>query len=233
MSEKVFVDKITVMMRFFREATGKSQSEIAESLNIGLRSYQRYESGESIPSIDIVYNLSRALNFELSELFSPETQKEVLPEFKIYRGDEEKTFLEDKDVVQSKLVEIFNSPLYQKSLETGDFRVMKESEEFMNSPYYLAIAQPRNTLLNIASTKVGGAHSDVVTTASGHSDLKKLAMMWGLFMNSPICYFEDTTYPVFPKGKVTMKIKGIFSTLNGNYQILSFNDVTITGKKNR
>lgn len=156
MSEKVFVDKVTVMMRFFREATGKSQSEIAEALNIGLRSYQRYESGESIPSIDIIYNLSRALNFELKDMFSPELQKELVPDFKIFKGDEEKLFLENNEVVSSKLMEIFNSPLYQKTLETGDFKIMKECPEFINSPYCLAISQPRNTLLNFASAKVGG-----------------------------------------------------------------------------
>jgi len=233
MSEKVFVDKVTVMMRFFREATGKSQSEIAELLNIGLRSYQRYESGESIPSIDIIYNLSRALNFELKDMFSPELKNELVPDFKIYKGEEEKLFLQDPEVVTSKLMEIFNSPLYQKSLESGDFKIMKESPEFMNSPFCLAISQPRNTLLNTASTKVGGAHSDIVTTTSGHGDLKKLAMVWGLFMDSPVCYFEDITYPTFPKGKVKMRVKGIFSSFNGNYQILSFNDVTIIGKKTR
>lgn len=217
-------------MRLFREATGKSQSEIADALKIGLRSYQRYESGESIPSIDIMYLLAKELNVDIKDLISPEHKITSMPNFKIYKGEEEKTFLNDSVVKDARLVEIFNSPLYQQSIETKDIKTMRDSELFMNSPYPLAISQPRHSLINHALQKKSGLSHDYVPTTTGTDDLKKMALTWGLCMGSPVTYFEDLSYPRFPKGKGIQRTRGIFSQLNGNYQILSVNEIELNGK---
>lgn len=210
-----------------------SQSELAEALKIGLRSYQRYESGESIPSIDLIFLLSKVLKFELKEMFSSEDQKAQLQNFKIFPGDQKNEFLTDSMVLNSQLHRIYLSPEFQKVIETGDIKAIKENEIFMNSPFNLAVSQPKHSIINITTQKTTGLNADQVLTSAGHDDVKKLGLSWALFMDSEECYFQDITHPVFPKGKSTMMTKGIYSGKNHNYVILSLCDIEIAPKKAR
>lgn len=227
MSEKTFVDKVTIMMRHYREAAGLSQSDVAEALKIGLRSYQRYESGETIPTIDILYLLSKVLNFEMAELIAPEDQKAKLENFKIFKPEEAQFFLNDPMVKDSRLAEIYDSPEFKKVIATGEPEHMRENALFMNSEYPLAISQPKHSFINKAAQKITGLQNDLVPTAHGHDDLRKLGLTWGIVMNKNHCFIEDLTYPDFPKGKAQMRVKGIYTRQDGNYILLSLAHIVI------
>ena len=227
MSQKLFVDKMTVLLRHYREASGKSQSELADAVKIGLRSYQRYESGESVPSIDLIYLISKELNFELKEMFSPEDMRTELPHMKIFDENNLHLFTDDSDIINCKLLEIYESPEFKNVLETGDFKSLREYAPFYQSPYKLVVSTPKQSLVNLATQKAGGFHSDVVPTMIGHDDARKLGITWAIFMDKKQAFFSDNTEPVIPKGKCKMKVKGIFTNHNRNYVTLAFSEIEI------
>ena len=52
-----------------REKRGFTQTELAESAGITVRSYQYYEAGEQKPSVDIAIKIARKLETTVEELF--------------------------------------------------------------------------------------------------------------------------------------------------------------------
>lgn len=221
MSQKLFVDKVTVMLRHYREASGMSQSELADALKIGLRSYQRYESGDSVPSIDLVYLLSRVLNFDLRELFSPHDLKAHIPNVRFYEKENEKMFLTDSYVVESKILEIFNSNEFSKILDTGETKLIKNFDKFVNSPFPLALSTPKQTIINHTGQKQIGISHDVMSTVGPHNDARVMGLIWANCMDHKICFYDHEIKPRFPKGEMKLIVRGIFSGHHNHYMVLS------------
>lgn len=231
MTQKLFVDRLTVLLRHYRESTGMSQSEVSERLKIGLRSYQRYEAGESVPSIDLLYLLSKELKFELKELFSPETQKSFLSDFKFYTNEDKRHFTNNLDVLNSRLLDIYHSNEFKKVLESGDIRLIKENEIFKNAQYSLSLSHPKHTVFNPFAQKLTGSHADTFPTTSLHGDPKQMGMAWSLVMEREECFFENRLAPEFPKGLATMEVKGIYTGQNNHYLVLALLNINMLPKK--
>lgn len=223
-SQKIFIDKVTVMLRCHREAAGMSQSELADRLKIGLRSYQRYESGESIPSIDIIYLISQILNFNLKDFFAPHELKDFVPGLRLFTGEREHEFQELPNVRESNLLNFFNSPEYKQIVDSGDIRNIRNCEYFMKSNFPMALSSPRGTILNPVAQKKTGFHSDSISTSVGQNDPKHLAAIWGILMDHETLFFEQETTPTFPKGKFKMIARAAFSNVNQHYMVLSVLD---------
>lgn len=51
-----------------RRERGLSQSALAQSLNKTLRTIQKYESGEIMPALDVLYEMALALNVSLADM---------------------------------------------------------------------------------------------------------------------------------------------------------------------
>jgi DNA-binding XRE family transcriptional regulator len=60
-------------LRAAREASGKTQKQVAESVNITERSYQYYEADEMEPGVRTAIRLAKALNSTVEDLFGAAT----------------------------------------------------------------------------------------------------------------------------------------------------------------
>lgn len=60
--------KFNEKIKVFREKLELTQEEMAKQLEIGVRTYIRYEKGERFPTIDIVYKLARLDNINYNWL---------------------------------------------------------------------------------------------------------------------------------------------------------------------
>ena len=70
-------------LRAAREASGKTQKQVAEEAGIAERTYQQYEYGERIPNAIIITRISKALNSTVEELFGEEEKaKSKLSDYK-------------------------------------------------------------------------------------------------------------------------------------------------------
>ena len=63
-------DLFSSNVKKYREASKKTQAEIAEEIDVSVRHYQRIEKCDMIPSILIAYRISKALDVPLDALFS-------------------------------------------------------------------------------------------------------------------------------------------------------------------
>ena len=226
MSQKLFIDKVIIMLRHYREAAGLSQSEVAERLNIGLRSYQRYESGESVPSIDLVFLMSKVLNFKLKEMFCPDEMVSSMEGFKLFTAGEEAQFKDDPAIVDSKLLDFFHSEEFRTILKGGDIKKMKEIPFFMDSTYPLSFSNPKTTILNPVAQKLTGFNHEVVPTPSGQTSPKELGYIWAVFLDNETAFYHQETFPTFPKGKCRMIAKGAFQKLENHYGALALLDIS-------
>ena len=57
-------------LTFFRQANGLTQQQFADLLDINLRTYQRFESGELLPKIDFLYQFLEKTSVSLDYFFS-------------------------------------------------------------------------------------------------------------------------------------------------------------------
>lgn len=56
-------------LRAAREASGKTQAQVAKEANINVQQYQNYEYGERNPRVDIANRIARAVNSTSEELW--------------------------------------------------------------------------------------------------------------------------------------------------------------------
>ena len=56
-------------LRKRREAQGLTQVDVAERAKVAERSYQRYESGERKPNVDVAHRIAKALDTRVEALF--------------------------------------------------------------------------------------------------------------------------------------------------------------------
>ena len=70
--------KINEKIKCYRKANNLTQEDLASRLNISSRTVKRYESGEIIPSMQVLKRISEALNIDYKELNMEEDKKEMV-----------------------------------------------------------------------------------------------------------------------------------------------------------
>ena len=76
--------KINEKIKCYRKANNLTQEDLASRLNISSRTVKRYESGEIIPSLQVLKRISEALNIDYKELNMEEDKKEMVDHPKHY-----------------------------------------------------------------------------------------------------------------------------------------------------
>ena len=76
--------KINEKIKHYRKANNLTQDDLASRLNLSSRTVKRYESGEIIPSMQVLKRISEALNIDYKELDIKEDKKEMIDHPKHY-----------------------------------------------------------------------------------------------------------------------------------------------------
>ena len=105
----MYPDNFTLeKLRYYRKSNGFTQKQIAEILNVDRSTYAYYESGKSMPSLDIVAKLLKIFKVDYSELFGAPVQSrpELSEGDKMYMtdltGDEKKLISRFRIMMQSQ-----------------------------------------------------------------------------------------------------------------------------------
>ncbi|MFN3238916.1 MAG: helix-turn-helix domain-containing protein, partial [Pseudomonadales bacterium] len=64
------VGQFPLRLLFIRLSTGYTQDAFASLLEVNLRTYQRFESGELLPRADFLYRLAKKFSLSLDYMFS-------------------------------------------------------------------------------------------------------------------------------------------------------------------
>lgn len=72
--------KISENLLFYRKLNGLTQIQLAECLNYSNKSVSKWEHGETIPDIEILYSLSEIYKITVSELIGqiPKSRETIL-----------------------------------------------------------------------------------------------------------------------------------------------------------
>lgn len=214
----LFLEQFSIQLRFNREACGLSQQELSERLHIGYRTYQRFETGESIPSLDVVYLLSKELKFKLKDIFSPSENIKLNNRIKFYTPDEESIFMSDPLVNKSRLLELAAHGFSE------DYEELANIEIFNSSPYPLVITTPKNIIFNPKLKSILKFQNTVRSTISSDM-IRELGVLWASLIESNYKYFEERRKHRFPSGNIEMNLKSIFLKKNNRYIIFSVVDI--------
>ncbi len=221
MPQKLITEKVSAVLKKCREEKGLSQSELADILQIGLRSYQRYESGESKPTIDMAFHLSKVLKFELKDLFDEDSFKTLLPGLKVYLPEEIDEFLNHRLVMDSKLMELYKSKELESVLKSGDFTQIRNLPSFRDNQCGISFSTTKSTILNPALVSGLNLTTDTIPTAGGHMDKMRMSIVWASVIDNDQCCFEDQGEVNFPSGKFFGTVRGIYMTRKKQNIILS------------
>lgn len=91
----------------YRKSSKMSQNSLGELIGKSLRMIQKYESGEVIPSLDVIEEISKALNIPESELLSYENSPYVQPGFSF----------ELNDIINEKVFEIVEHLVIEREID--------------------------------------------------------------------------------------------------------------------
>lgn len=225
MSNEKFIDKFIIQLRHYREANQLSQTQMAELLKIGSRSYQRYENGESVPSIDFVYMTSKILHFKVSEIFSPEEIAAKMEGFRIYGQEEKKIFEELPLVKRSALIPWVYSDEASMIMKSGELSDLKKQKAFIESQYALSFSTPKATYLNRVAQEKCGFLIPHVATQAGHEDIKRTGIIWAALIERGECYFDHETCAVLPIGRTRIAGNFVFRNYERSYYIFGVFDL--------
>ena len=70
--------KINEKIKCYRKTNNLTQEDLASRLNVSSRTVKRYETGEIIPSMQVLKRISEALNIDYKELNAEEDKKEMV-----------------------------------------------------------------------------------------------------------------------------------------------------------
>lgn len=216
---QIFMNRFIIRLRYYREEKNLSQAEMAERLQIGLRSYHRYESGESTPPLHLLYPLAKILEVNPEDLI---TEKVPLNHdwVTIYEGAEKKIFEEDPLVKASKIFDIFHSEEFKKALNHHDLTLLRENPLFKSSKHSLYLANPKYCLLNPFAKKAHGHKSDLVQATQAYDQLKLQGDHWAYLFGKKKCYVQTIHYPEMPTGRFQLICKYIFVSHSHNFYSL-------------
>jgi len=213
--------QFSVQLRHHREACKLSQQELAERIKIGYRTYQRFESGETTPSLDIIFQLAKELDFKLHEIFLPDNRIEKILQLKVFNEENEHEFLNDPQVYGSKLLELSKIDI------TNGIEAITQNPLFKNSTYYLGVTTFRNVNLNNAVRDKLGFKSNVISTPAATEYVREQGILWAYMMANGNKYaIEKRTYK-YPAGVATLTLKRVLIEQNDVYAMITVCDVQI------
>lgn len=215
-----FVNSIVIQIRHYRESRNLSQQEMAAALGVGHRTYQRIESGESIPTIDVLYKISVFLNLPIEHIVNPASHLSKDDAFKPYADLNE--FLKSEGVRESKIVELSNHPSLLKSFEENNIDSLISIDEFYLSKYPFSVSDPKWTILNMAAQKKVKSKSYKVPTSTGHDSQERLGKIWALLVKGNFNYFRDRHRPTLGSGELVLNSECIFIKSKSNYFVLCY-----------
>ena len=76
------MNKLTNNLKYYRELSGLTQKALADKLDITVRAYQRYESGEREPKLDILISIADIFCISLDDLIRYEFPQSSLTDTK-------------------------------------------------------------------------------------------------------------------------------------------------------
>lgn len=131
--------RFSLNLKHLRLAQDVSQVELAKSLHISSRKLQRLESGEAIPSLDLLLKLSKIFNTSLENLVH-------------YKGEEnEPITLVDKSNVKGDFLKLKEEIL---SSNLSDLRKLAQLESFQSCEQPLEITNFVQTIYNKAYNSI-------------------------------------------------------------------------------
>lgn len=211
--------QFSVQLRHHREACKLSQQELAERIKIGYRTYQRFESGETTPSLDVIIQLAKELDFKLHEIFLPDNRIAEVLKLKVYTEDIEHEFLNDPQVSGSRLLELSKIDI------TNGFDSITQNQLFKNSSYFLSLATFRNVNLNNALRDKLGFRSNVISTPAATEYVREQGILWAYMMATKNKYLIEKRTFKYPAGVWSLTLKRILIEQNNVYAMVTVADV--------
>lgn len=80
MNENDFRKRVGNNISYYRKANGMTQSALAEKLNYSDKAISKWERGESVPDVYVLYKMSELFNCTLNEIIGQSTEENISEE---------------------------------------------------------------------------------------------------------------------------------------------------------
>lgn len=146
-----FMSSLAIYLRFCRESRKLSQNELSSLINVGVRTCQRIESGESSPSIDLLHKISKVLKIDLSEIMVDQRPEELISKFHFNILSNDILFSVSENTLFNHFINILK--IQSDTSDELSLDTIAELDLFANNDLNLAISDTRWTYLNLNSRK--------------------------------------------------------------------------------
>lgn len=206
---KKTIDRILFKIRLYREANSVNQSDLAEALGIGLRSYQRIEAGETICDIEFLIRFCHYFKISFCKLTSPEMPVPI-EEQKLFIDHEEKDFEKFELINRTNFIN-FSEQLHQKYKSLDE---IGNSPEFIHAPFKLVTFNSNKKYVNNLLAREMGSAKNKFKTFENVSSLDKVI---GILDN--VHYHQPKYSKINPAFLITKNFKFKFKAYNRHFFI--------------
>ncbi len=213
--------KFPVNLRELRKEKGLSQTEVAETLNISLRKYQRLESGEATPKLDEIYMFKQLFGVNFEQLLN--NSRNELPGF----------FLEPLEKIDTNHMKLFRRSVNDISEHFRDIAekrlrtlepITKESE-FQKSKLPLMMCDFQTVYQNEALIEYAKKHGvDVPVKCSSSSmwhSVHEFLTMTNKLIEKGKTYFTLTSEGKLKWSSPDLHVLGFYEQLYNDHFLLA------------
>ena len=182
------IERLSIKIRLYRTSLSITQQEMATTLGLSLRTFQRIETGQSPIDMDIIYKICESYEIPFFDLVNPDIKAENLKEAQFFSDLEtfkRENFFSDK----TDLLDMKDLILDSLKKDPTKLTPIINLPEFENSPYYLYVSNLHFTIGNAKARSTGGLSDDKHRTVKTFKDASIMIKSWDIYLKN--------NYPAF------------------------------------
>ncbi len=173
------IERLSIKIRLYRTSLSITQQEMANTLGLSLRTFQRIETCQSPIDIAIVYRICESYDIPFYDLVNPNISTEDLEGSQFFTTEDDfkkEAFFQDKPdfvALRDKVLEIVKK-------DPAKITAVSELPEFENSPYYLYACNLHFAVGNAKTRAIAGLPDDKYRTLKTFKDASIMIKAWDI-----------------------------------------------------
>tara|TARA_Y100000780_G_C13696099_1_gene423051 strand:- start:65589 stop:66278 length:690 start_codon:yes stop_codon:yes gene_type:complete len=173
------LDRLSIKIRLYRTSLSVTQQEMANTLGLSLRTFQRIETGQSPIDMGIIYKICDSYDIPFFDLVNPDIKAEDLKDAHFYESLDQFTnqgFFEGK----SDLLELKDRVIAAVKKDPAKINLVMDIPEFEKSPHHLFVSNLHFSIGNAKARSIASLPDDKYRTMKTYKNPEQLIKAWDI-----------------------------------------------------
>ncbi len=186
------IQRLSTKIRLYRTSLSITQQEMANTLGLSLRTFQRIETCQSPIDISVIYKICESYDIPFFDLVNPDIKPGDLRDAEFFSNLDtfkQESFLQEKSdffAIKDQIIEYIRK-------DPAKLNMLSSVPEFENSPYYLYACNLHFAIGNAKTRAIAGLPDDKYRTLKTFKDASKMIKAWDIGLKYKFPAFKMTS----------------------------------------